>query len=140
MDDEYVSFEDVCFTVQDKENIPPEKVVARIAENQKELAEMCAVLSMTNMVRYGKTNKNVFKAIAEAALEFVVARQKGIDPNEMLKHAMDEANRMQKELLKKCMEYGVPHSVASLNYTNEGMEVDDSEKNAEQEKKRILDA
>lgn len=138
--DEYVNIEDICLQVQLKEGLEPQDVIPRIADNQKELAEMCAVLSITNMVRFGKMNSCVFKAIAEAALEFHVARERGITPTQMINQAMEEANKKQKELLKECIKNNVPHTVASFNYTDDGIEVETEGEKVEEIKKGVLDA
>jgi hypothetical protein len=127
--DIYVPMQEICQQVMERENIEPEKVIDRIVANQKEVADLCAVLSVVNMVRHGQMNSSVFKAIAEAALEFVVAKERGIDPDEMMSQAMRESNRKQREMLRKCEEEGIPHTVTGLTHTNDGIVIDaDSEK------------
>ena len=140
MTDEYVSMRDICRQVQEREDLPDEKVIDRIVDNQSQLAEMCAVLSVTNMVRYGKMNSDVFKAIAEAALEFSVARDRGITPDNLITRAMEEANTRQKEILKMCKDHNIPHIIQAVDYTDDGIEVTAGEDGRKKGERGILDA
>lgn len=104
------------------EKCSPEEASVLMQKNAENCAKAVALLYVVNISRFGESYACVFRGLAEAAFELSVGAERGIQPNDVIGNAMQEANAKNFEQIEKHRKNGTLHKchISNVSFTENG--------------------